>query len=412
MPSNWFEGFDAEFANIYCGPGMPLNKCCQRYFQVTDWMMVKSFFGKKAGVSFSWTFEQMRSPASSRETYEKKNDGLYRFLKSISGNLLRAIRSLIWLIGKYNYDELEKFINDFQPDVVFHPRLLTHKLLRLDNIIHNITSAPIVAMTGDDEVSLREVSFSPIYWISRISLRRKFIKSLPIYRYYMMHSKLQAKEYSEEFGLETSIIYKCVRPARAFRDKPIGKPIVLTYAGKLYCGRWETLLNIGRTVDKINHEYGGELLQLNIYTQDRLSATRKNKFQKCNVSLWPAVPPEELDRIYDATDIALHVESFRKRYALLTRYSCSTKVVDMLKYSCSIMAVCWSRQNTFEYLKENDAAICVGEEDDLYSVLDDIVSNPSIIRDFAKRAHSLGEKNHNVEMVQQEFSRVFTMVKK
>ena len=31
--SNWFEGMQAEFANIYCSPEKPFNKCCNEYFQ-------------------------------------------------------------------------------------------------------------------------------------------------------------------------------------------------------------------------------------------------------------------------------------------------------------------------------------------------------------------------------------------
>ena len=30
VTSNWFEGMDAEFANIYASPDEPLNNCCQR----------------------------------------------------------------------------------------------------------------------------------------------------------------------------------------------------------------------------------------------------------------------------------------------------------------------------------------------------------------------------------------------
>ena len=43
--TNWFAGMDAEFAQIYCSPGQPLNQVCQKYFQLTDMMMFKSIFG-------------------------------------------------------------------------------------------------------------------------------------------------------------------------------------------------------------------------------------------------------------------------------------------------------------------------------------------------------------------------------
>ena len=47
--SNWFEGIDAKFANIYASPEAPDNKCCRNYFQITDSMMAKSIItGNKA----------------------------------------------------------------------------------------------------------------------------------------------------------------------------------------------------------------------------------------------------------------------------------------------------------------------------------------------------------------------------
>lgn len=40
--TNWFTGFDAEFAEIYYSPGLPLNNVCNRYFQLTDGLMMRS----------------------------------------------------------------------------------------------------------------------------------------------------------------------------------------------------------------------------------------------------------------------------------------------------------------------------------------------------------------------------------
>lgn len=51
--TNWFDGFDVEFANIYLGSGIPENSICSKYFQISDKMMACSFFGKKAGKAFN-----------------------------------------------------------------------------------------------------------------------------------------------------------------------------------------------------------------------------------------------------------------------------------------------------------------------------------------------------------------------
>ena len=48
--TNWFEGFPAEFAQIYVSPGLPNNHICKKYFQITDAQMARSILGgPKAG---------------------------------------------------------------------------------------------------------------------------------------------------------------------------------------------------------------------------------------------------------------------------------------------------------------------------------------------------------------------------
>ena len=50
VTTNWFEGMKAEFANIYASPEAPYNTCCEKYFQITDTMMLNSIIkGLKAG---------------------------------------------------------------------------------------------------------------------------------------------------------------------------------------------------------------------------------------------------------------------------------------------------------------------------------------------------------------------------
>jgi hypothetical protein len=141
--SNWFNGFNAEFAEIYCSPGSPKNKCCENYFQLTDLMMVKSVIGKRAGRRFQISVPEMYKESKAHSA-EQMPTRFYRFMKSITGDGLRVIRDLIWLTGRYNKNELQEFINDFSPDVVFCPRLLTPKLLRLERTIMGMTNAPFV----------------------------------------------------------------------------------------------------------------------------------------------------------------------------------------------------------------------------------------------------------------------------
>ena len=49
-----------------------------------------------------------------------------------------------------------------------------------------------------------------------------------------MHSKEQAQDYTNEYEIPTSTLYKCGDFSNEFVKKSVGFPIRLVYAGRLY----------------------------------------------------------------------------------------------------------------------------------------------------------------------------------
>ncbi len=406
--SNWFNGFDAEFAEIYCSPGTPKNKVCTNYFQVTDLMMAKSFIGKKAGNRFEISFYQMESDQINQIS-EQTPVKFYSFMKSITGEGIRLVRDIIWLLGRYDKSELQKFIDDFNPDIIFCPRLLTPKLLRLENIVSKMTEAPFVAFTADDETSLKQVNYSPLYWLKRICFRKAFQNHVKLYKHYFMFSEEQAKDYKSTYNISTSTLFKSGNFDENLEEKNINTPIKLIYAGRLYCNRWKTLVDISKALKQINTN---ELkMTLDIYTQEKVTnEQRKALMLSTDVVLHKPVKPEELVDIYKNADIALHVESFDKKYKYATRVSFSTKIIDLMASTCAIIAICWDKHAGFQYLKKNDAAFCISDTEQIKSTLENIVKNPELIKNYSKKAYDCGKANHNNLLIENNIRNVFEKV--
>ena len=403
--TNWFNGFDAEFAQIYCSPGTPKNYCCENYFQITDSMMVKSVFGKRAGRKFKMSLPDMQCDIV-QNSAEQIPTSFYNFMKSIAGEGIRAVRDFIWLLGKYDKKGMQQFIDDFQPDIVFCPRLLTPKLLRLERIVAKMTDASFVAFTADDEASLMQVSYSPIYWLRRLLFRKAFQKHVKIYKHYFTFSEEQADKYFLEYGIPSSTLYK----SGSFDSEPIVKahtgPLKLVYAGRLYCNRWKTLAAIGKALQEINRE--GIKMTLDIYTQEKvnskqLKALSPNNYLRIN----KGVSPDELVQIYSQADIALHVESFDKKYRYATRVSFSTKIIDLMASSCAILAICWEEHAGYQYLKKHNAAFCVSNIGDIKDMLLGIVENLDLIYQFATKAWNCGTRNHNPKLISKQIQDTF-----
>lgn len=405
--TNWFTGFDAEFAQIYTSPGKPINNVCDRYFQIADAEMAKSIVGgPKAG-------REISKPQDAAEVERSKNNerrkGIYKKFKDLSlrfHTFVKLMQDFIWDKGRYDTKALEKFVKDFNPDVVFCPRLITPGLMRLEKMVSTMTDAPFVAFTGDDEASLNGKSASPLFWFRKIWIHKKFKKHARLYSHYLMHSEDQAREYAEAYRLPTSTIYKCGDFPDKFTPKTPGEPIKMVYAGRLYCNRWKPLAQIGEALREINKD--GVKMILEIYTQEQLSAAQAEALtEDRHIYLKGSVTPKELEEIYRNADIALHVESMDETYKKITRVSFSTKIIDLMNSTCAIMAICWDKHCGYQYLKKNDAALCISDYSDILPVLKEISEKPEIISEYAEKAYRCGKMNHNRELIQKQLLRTF-----
>lgn len=408
--TNWFEGFDAEFAQIYCSPGLPYNQVCDRYFRITDAQMVRSFFtGKRAG-------GVVQKPSQEDDVKQSKvnaqRTGSYKWLKKISLYVhtpMMMLRDAIWLWGRYDKIALKQFIDEFKPDVVFCPRMFIPKLRRLENIVSTMTDAPFVAFTADNEASLNCYSWSPLFWIRRFAIHNSFKKHVSLYRHYFMFSEDQAEEYHQQYGLPTSCLYKCGFFTDEFEPKSVSSPIRMVYAGRLYCNRWKTLAVIGEALEKLNQDEVKMILD--VYTADVLTKKQEKALLGYkHLHVHSPITPTQLTTEYKKADIALHVESFDKEFRAATRYSFSTKIIDLMASSCAIMAICWEKHAGYQYLKQHDAAFCISSNDDILPMLEKICCRPILIGKYAEKAWKCGVENHTREKIEDQIKETFDKV--
>lgn len=393
--TNWFEGVDANFANVYCGPGLPLNNVCEKYFQITDGQLLKSLFligraGKPVSMSKHQEYKEKAKNNANRI-------GIYGFFKKISLVMrtpVMLLRDFLWLQGRYDKPALRKFIEDFSPDIILSYRVFNPQMYMLERLVFEYAKVPMVAYTGDDEVindCYPRIGFSQ--WRKNYT-RRLFSKQSSMYSHYFTHSADLCNQYTSKYGIPSSVIHKGAIFKEQMFEKDVHKPIRLVYAGRVCYGRWKTIVEIGKNIDRINGD--GDNMQLYVYSQGIL--TEKEKADVKNIhslNFMGAVGSSELVSIYENSDIALHIESFDKKYSLSTMYSFSTKIVDLMNSTCAIMAVCEEKQAGYKYLKENKAAFTISSYDAIYDVLLSIIKEPSSINTLALRAWELGKRNHD-----------------
>lgn len=405
--TNWFSNFpDVEVYNISGGPGEPLNRCCKDYFQVSDKDMLKSLFSrKKAGKILHYE----KFPIEENEAYTPTESFVYNNRKRFSFPFMRLARSIIWRFGRYDRVALKAFIAQCNPDIIFSTRMGSVKMCRMEKIVCSMTKAPIVAYTGDDEYTLRRISFSLTFWLHRFWTRAWLRKMIPQYSLFYAQSQTQMQEFTKLFGVKTKFLVKCGNFKEEKIHESVHTPIRLIYAGKLYCNRWKTLRMIARVLRELNED--GVKVVLNIYTADALNKKmRKALHDERSSFVHGAVSAEELKKIYQENDIALHVESFDLKNRLATKYSFSTKVMDCLSSGCATMAICWEKHAAYEYLKNNDIALTANGKEELTLLLKSIITSPNLVSQYALKARSFGQKYHDKTTIQDSLRKDFIEV--
>lgn len=407
--SNIFEGTGYEFAQIYCNPGQPINSLCKKYYQITDSMLVRNILkGSRVGKEF--IFEDF--PNENKEKRQEavlENKKIYGFFRRHRLESFYVMRSLLWKLAKWKSPELEKFIRDFQPDIIFAPCYASHEMLALDRYVKDIVNKPMISYISDDNYSVKQFRISPIYWGNRFILRHNMRKTFPFYELVYTMTDEQMEEYTQELKCNMKILKKYGEFSERNVKHEVNTPIRLIYAGGIYCGRWKTLAKIVECLRKINHKK--VQMVLDIYTGNKLTDKQMSLLHDGrNAYVHKSISTKELKQKYKESDIALHVESFSLKYKLLTRLSFSTKIIDCLESGCAVMAICWKQHSGYTYLKKEDAAICIDSTEKIEGVLQHIVDNPEQILLYSKKAFLCGKRNHQKEIIQKYLKKDFETI--
>jgi hypothetical protein len=396
--SNIFSDFDAEFAQIYCSPGKPNNKLCKKYFQITDKMIVSGLFrNQKIGERIN--YKDFPSQSTTNITDDVNDEKWYfSIFKKYRLSIFTSIREILWKFSSWKSNELEDFILDFKPDVIFAPCYSHIFMLRMNRYVKKIADVNMISYISDDSYSLRQISISPFYWINRLLSRAYIKKTFKDYSLVYTMTEEQSDELENSLKANMRILRKGADFSGLSNKTVVNNPIRIVYAGGIYINRWKILATIGEVLQKINKD--NVRIRLDIYTQNSVTQKQTEVLNDGRtIFLHSAVNQKELLAVYNSSDIALHVESFDLKYRLITRLSFSTKIVDCLASRCAVMAISWKEHAGLMYLRKNDAAICIDDLSNLYNTLIEIVDNPEYVIKYADKAWACGKNNHGMKEI-------------
>ena len=402
--SNLFQYWESDkIANLYFRDEIPNNKICTQYFKISESLLVRKILRKTkvAGLKFEKRLDETREVDDEIE-YQQKEKKLYDFFRNNRWYIFLWARELLWFIGKWKSKELNAFLKEFSPDIIYSPSYDSFYMHTVLYYVQKKTKAKVIYFHCDDLVTYRQYSLSPWYWVNRFILRKYMNKSIKMVSLNYCIIDEQARVYSKIYHSEFKLLYK----TGSFRVYPSVKkailPINIVFTGNIIYGRIKSILMLSEVLSMINRDE--QKIKLHIYTANLIDDTTRVKLESNKaVMLMGKVPYEEIPEILSNSDVLLHVESFEKQQMLSTSLSFSTKLVDYFEAAKPILAIGWKHSASINYLKENEIGVTVSNKEQLHSELLKLINNTNLLEEYSKKVWNFGNLNHNKKKVLKNF---------
>lgn len=399
-----FKYYDSErVAQIYTKSDFPNTPVCNRFFRISENEVIRSVYTRQAVGC------RVKNGASADEHTQKAIDAekkLYTMAHTKKSWLMTLAREIVWFFGKWKTEALDEFILTEAPDVYFVPIYPVAYMGWIQLYIIRKFPKPYVCYLADDNYTYAPCGNNPLAYLHRFMLR-KTVKKLAINCSEMFTiTKTEAEETDSCFGTHSVVLTKGINfEGKEYKEKKLSNPIRMVYTGNLLIGRAYSLMEISKAMARINKD--SERVVFDIYSTTVLDKKMMNYLNSNGCHFKGAVPQNEIDEIQQSADIVVFAESLEKKHRLDARLSFSTKLTDYFKNGKCIFAIGDKAIAPIIYLRDNDCAVIANEYDEIENKLTELINNPVIIDEYAKKAFDTGKKNHNEEDIKHLFLDTF-----
>lgn len=376
-------------AQIYTKSTLPQTTVCNKFFSISENAVMRSLINRNITTGRVVYNENVNSITDNPSAEEEQK--IYSSYKGKVRELLSFCREIVWRFGKWKTAELDRFIDEFEADVLFIPIYPTIYMGRIQKYIISRTQKPVVSYLADDNYTYKSVHKGPISLVHRHILR-KYVKYIVEHSAKLMViAPKQKEEYDRMFGVDSVVMTKGI-DFEPFESYQVGNPIKMVYTGKLIIGRWKSLSAIADAFERINRD--DIKIELDIYTTDSLTDEQNRMLNRNGCSVKGALTLEQVKAVQKEADILVFVESLEKKFRHTARLSFSTKITDYLRSGKCIFAIGDKDIAPIDYFNRYDSAVTATSYEQITKKVTELVNTPGLISEYAKKAYDCGVEHH------------------
>lgn len=394
-----FRCWDPErLALIYTRADMPNTDVCHRYFQISESQVLKSVL--KPWMKVGRVVEN--TPSKNNEEISSEH-ARYASAHKKSSSLLPLLREMVWKLGHWKTPALRKFVEDFNPDIVYVPIYPTVYMGWIQKYIIKLTGKPTVCYLADDNYSYDSCN-GILSYLHRFWLRQQVGPLARGCKQMFVIVDKEKEDTDSRFGTDSVILTKSLDfTGKSYQQHTPNSPLKFVYTGSMIIGRDKTLAMLADAINKTNEEEKGNKAELYIYSQTEPKEEILSRIN-CGASHFCGqISREEVQKVQQEADVVVFAEALSGRDADAAKLSFSTKITDYLSNGKCIFAIGKNDIAPIDYFKKYDSAIIANSIDEIEAGIRKLITNPLLTVEYGEKAFTCAKQNHDRSMMNERF---------
>lgn len=375
-----------NIANICIRDEIPDNPVCDNYFSISENKVIKSILNRK--IKTGKRVEATETVTEQTEDLNEHNERYVKMKKKRRYSMLLA-REIVWKLGVWKTAELDRFLDDFKPDIILHSMEGYIHLNRIIEYAVKKTGAKAVGYIWDDNFTYKQ-SKELGYKLYRFFQRNSLKRLAKITNGFFAISDMTKEEADEFFGIDCKILTKPLNGTPVVEYGEIKKPLKMLYTGKLIIGRDKTLLAVCEAASKFNGDF-----TVDVYTPTVLSEEAYKELESLGCNIHKPIPQKEVLLKQKEADVLLFLEDIDGPDCRIARLSFSTKTTDYLSAGKCILAVGYENTAPMQYFIKYNAALTAFSKEEIFEKLSCLSKDTETVVRYAENAKNVGLANHD-----------------
>lgn len=385
--SNYLNGWQKKkLAQMYIHPETPDFDICNHYYCISDVSVLKSILRRKNSAGFV---------VQNKPTIESKVR-LNNHNKNKKNSIMFLMREFAWKSKLWNYDGLEKWLDEFSPEIILVQAGDATFLFDLAVSISKKYSAKIVVYNTEGyyfkNISyLQENRISKYFYPFLNSYFKKaYNRLINASKCEIYNCDLLAKDYESVFHTESNVIMN----TSEFTDEDVSYPKKrkIIYAGNLGLYRHKSLIEFANALQQVAPD-----MLIDVYGKISDEKVKAELYACTSIRFHGFISYEELKNKLRESKYLLHVESFDSFYKDDLKYAFSTKIADSLAVGACLFVYAPENMAVSQYLKSKDAAVLITRPEMLVTEISRVLNNEELSQNYSYNGRKLAEDNHNIK---------------